>query len=1114
MFRKPFLIFAVLIAIAAALLTVPLSAQTTNGLMTGVVSDPTGAVVNGVTISVTNQATNEHRTTTTDQNGYYIVPQLPPGIYDISIEKSGFATENRSNVQLQVNQNATLDFALTVASTSRTIQVTGAPPPLNTTSATLGTVVTRATIVDMPLNGRDFTELALLTPGAAPIQASQQSSDMISLGAGGISPTVNGQRPRNNNFTLDGVLNNETFVNAWAISPPPDALQEFNVQSHITDAQFSVSSGANINIATRTGTNSFHGALWEFLRNNALDAHQYPATTNLPFHMNQYGVYFGGPVLLPHFHGKDNTWFSAYWEGFRSSTSTLQQASTLTTAMAKGDFSALEGTTPIGMDDLGRPEYQNEIYDPSTGRVDPKNSSLIIRDPFSGNVIPAGRINPDAPLILEKYYPAPNLNVAANVLPNYAFPGVTTIASDSVGIRVDHSFANSDTLFGRYNRSNINEITPTGLPSAVLDDVNYARQVALGYTHAFGANTLLNVRYGYTNVDVFNIDTPAGQDFVTALNLALWAPPQIGYWLSPAISMSNGYTGVSQTATITGPQSSGDYHADLTKIIGNNTLGIGGMFYHINSNSGGFGTSITFPQNSTSLAGAATSTGMGPASLLLGLPGSYQVTAGNVHAALTVNWYGGYVQDLWKATKRLAITAGLRYDFVSPPNYSKAISAMDITNGQFLITQPSTPFSPLYPEAVGSSHLFYPQYNGFQPRLGISYQASPRTVFSAAFAVLDDHNNTTVQLYANPRVSWPSSVQTTVSTLNQSLPTASSPLVYINNLPPETTFLNPTSTYVSYGFDPHTRIAYSNQYNAGIEHQFLNSFVLDIDYVGSESHNELIQATGNTARIPGPGSLSSRGQPYPQYGGPFNFDSNTGPASYNALQAKLQKSLSSGLYFLASYTWSKSLDITSDAYGSAPENVYNLHADWGPSDFDLGQIFVLSGVYALPVGKGNRLLSTSNRSVQLIAGDWNVGGILSMHSGSHFDVTASGDVANVGGGTQRANRIGNPYAAPGFRRSRNEWINIAAFANPASYTFGNEGRNSLDGPAYKDTDINLYKDIPVTEKARLQFRSEFFNVFNHTNLNNPSSGVVSSSFGKISGASSPREIQFALKALF
>jgi hypothetical protein len=241
--------------------------------------------------------------------------------------------------------------------------------------------------------------------------------------------------------------------------------------------------------------------------------------------------------------------------------------------------------------------------------------------------------------------------------------------------------------------------------------------------------------------------------------------------------------------------------------------------------------------------------------------------------------------------------------------------------------------------------------NGFQPRLGISYQASPRTVFSAAFAVLDDHNNTTVQLYANPRVSWPSSVQTTVSTLNQSLPTASSPLVYINNLPPETTFLNPTSTYVSYGFDPHTRIAYSNQYNAGIEHQFLNSFVLDIDYVGSENHNELIQATGNTARIPGPGSLSSRGQPYPQYGGPFNFDSNTGPASYNALQAKLQKSLSSGLYFLASYTWSKSLDITSDAYGSAPENVYNLHADWGPSDFDLGQIFVLSGVYAPPQGK-------------------------------------------------------------------------------------------------------------------------------------------------------------------
>ena len=380
------------VAVGIFFLVMHSPAQTTNGLMTGTITDTSGAVVAGAQVNVTNQGTSELRTTTTDSNGYYIVPQLPPGIYDISIKKQGFATENRANVQLQVNQNAALDFKLTVSSTAQTIQVTGAPPPLNTTSATIGTVVNRSTIVDMPLNGRDFTQLTLLTPGAAPIEAGQQSAFIISIGAGGISPSVNGQRPRNNNFTMDGVLNNETFINAWAISPPPDAMQEFNVQSHITDAQFSISSGANINVVTRSGTNNFHGALWEFLRNNALDAHQYPDTSNLPFRMNQYGVYFGGPVRLPHFNGKNNTWFSVYWEGFRSSTSIRELSSTLTPAMTTGDFSALLGAQ-TGIDDLGRPIYQNEIYDPATSRPDPIHPNLTIRDPFPGKVWEAPRLH-------------------------------------------------------------------------------------------------------------------------------------------------------------------------------------------------------------------------------------------------------------------------------------------------------------------------------------------------------------------------------------------------------------------------------------------------------------------------------------------------------------------------------------------------------------------------------------------------------------------------------------------------------------------------------------------------------------------------------------------------
>ncbi len=406
-----------LVAVSIFFLVVHSPAQTTNGLMTGTITDASGAVVAGAQVNVTDQGTGELRTTTTDANGYYIVPQLPPRIYDISIKKQGFATVDRPNVQLQVNQSATLDFKLTVSSTAQTIKVTGAPPALNTTSATLGTVIGHSATVDMPLNGREFTQLTLLTPGAAPVEGPQQAAFTVALGAGGISPSVNGQRGQQNNFTMDGTLNNAIFTDIWAISPPPDALQEFNVQSHITDAQFAITSGANINIVTRSGTNTFHGSAWEFARNAVLDAQQYPEVQRTPYSQNQYGVYLGGPVMLPHWNGKDNTWFSVYWEGFRSAQTLSYFGSTFTPAMTTGDFSALLGPQ-VGTDSLGRPEFKNEIYDPATSRPDPNHPGESLRDPFPGNIIPPNRINPDAPLILQKYYPAPNLNVAANVLPN------------------------------------------------------------------------------------------------------------------------------------------------------------------------------------------------------------------------------------------------------------------------------------------------------------------------------------------------------------------------------------------------------------------------------------------------------------------------------------------------------------------------------------------------------------------------------------------------------------------------------------------------------------------------------------------------------------------------
>lgn len=1082
------------------------TAQTTNGTITGTVTDPSGAAISGVQIQITNQETGEQRSATTLDTGTYTVPQLPPGTYNVSIQKQGFAKETRNGVQLLVNQSATLDFKLSVATVSETVEVTGAPPTLDTTTATLSDVVQHQQIVDLPLNGRNFTQLTLLTPGAAPQESGQQNAFTVKLGQGAISPSVNGQRGQENNFTMDGLLNNAVFTNTWAISPPPDALQEFNVQSHMTDAQFSISSGANINIVTRSGTNQFHGDLWEFFRNDVLDARNFFDAQKPPYRQNQYGVTFGGPVIFPHFNGRNNTWFEAYWEGFRSVQSLNEFATVPTQAMRNGDFSAVLGGQ-IGTDSLGRPIYANEIYDPNTSRPDPTNPANVIRDPFPGNVVPSSRINPVTQLILQKYYPLPNLNVGANVSPNYQFAGTNNTQNDQTGIRVDHRFGDNDTIFGRYNRTNATLLRPESLPTYQQSLVNYAQTFALGYTHLFSPTVILNIRYGYTNTNFGQFDGPAGQAFLTATNFSQLAPAKDGIALGPEVGLSNGFTGVSQFAIPLGPQYNHDGHADLSVVRGKHTIGIGAMVYHIHSFDDGWGMQTNFTQNATSQGGIINGSGYGVASFMLGLPDNLYGFLGNTSADERGWWYGGYVQDQWQMSKNLTVTYGLRYDFVQPPSYgSKIVSGLDVLTGSFLV---SGAVPPLYPQPNVRKTYYDPHYNGFEPRFGVAYRASNTTVFRTAFAMFDDHNNSLVQEVQDPRISWPQGVGASVQDLNRGLPTT-----YLNNLPTYGSFFNPLQPYVAFGADPRNKIPYAMEYNGGVEQQLGHSMVLTVDYVGSVGRHLFIQPVANTALYPGPGAVAAR-QPFPQYGGSFSFDENVGNSSYNALQAKLQKTLSYGLSFLASYTWSKSLDIQSEGQSGTIESIYNLRQDWGPSDFNRAHMFVLSAIYQLPFGTGKTYLNNGNAFVRTLLGNWNVATIITLNSGQPYDILAGGDVANVGGGSQRAEVVGNPNA--GFNQSIQEWFNTAAFSLPTAYTFGNEGRNNLTGPPFKNVDFSAYKDFLFTENIRLQFRSEFFDVFNHPSFATPDNTVTDANFGAITATANPnanREIQFALKLIF
>jgi hypothetical protein len=656
------------------------------------------------------------------------------------------------------------------------------------------------------------------------------------------------------------------------------------------------------------------------------------------------------------------------------------------------------------------------------------------------------------------------------------------------------------------NRTSPEQLLAPGNPGYVSLLANYGQEVAIGYTHLFRRDSILSLHYGWTNTTIVSGATQAGEAFVDSLNMQLALPANDGYWFGPSISVSNGYNGVTQGITPFGPDNNMDYHADWSKVAGHHTIGVGGMFYRLHTYDGGISNSVTFTQNATSQDATAGPTGFGPASFMLGIPDSYSAGVGNTAVDAFVNWYAAYAQDQWKVSRKFTITAGLRYDYVSPASFNKIVSALDFYTGQYVITG-AVP--PLFPQATAPSGFFYSQYNGYEPRFGIAYQALGRTVFHGAFAILDDHNNNLDQKDQDLRRTYPSSTGVVLSNLDIGLPTT-----FMTNLPTAASLLQSASFLVARAANPHDKIPYSMEFNAGIQQQFTDTMVLTLNYVGSLGRHQFIDAEANTALVPGPGAVLAR-EPFPQFGGPMGIDTNAGTSSYNALAAELNKSQSHGLSFMASYTWSKSMDISSMGELNTVENFYNLKGDWGPSTFNVGQLFVLSGVYALPVGREERYLSSPNRFAEGVVGDWNVGSIISLESGTPFQATV-GDVANVGGGsnTQRAEEIGGPYAGTGFQQSRISWINKASFASPVSYTYGNERRNDLIGPPYKNVDFNAFKYVPLTERVKLQIRAEFFNLFNHTNLAVPVSSFTNSSFGKITSAGAAREIQFGAKVLF
>jgi hypothetical protein len=1164
-----------LIALLGMLPQAPAVAQTTSGGFHGTVTDSTGAVLPGATVQVKNLATNVVRQATTNSVGFYTITQLSPGHYSMNVTKAGFTTAQHADVELLVNQDAEANYTLGVGQVTQRVEVTAAPPALQTSNATIGQVIGSRQVVDLPLNGRQFTQLVLLTPGAAPKETGQQSAFTIPIGGGGISASVNGNRGQQNNFTLDGVLNNAIFTNVWAISPPPDAIQEFNVQSQITDAQFSISSGANVNVVTKSGSNDFHGAVWEFLRNDKLDAanffDNYFNNKKPAFRQNQYGITAGGPLYIPHLYGgrAKKTYVSGYWEGFRSTEGFTETNAVPSQAELGGNFSALltgkqatDATTkqPI-FDALGRKVMVGQLYNPYDTVVAPNGE--LVRNPFQGNIIPSQMLNPQALTYLKAFYPLPNLNVPANTFPNLAVPSSQVITSDQFGVRGDHTFENNDTLFGSVYYTQPHEKFPTSLLTGATVDQNLARVVAVGYTHLFGPTLLASFHYGYNYTNFASTNTPGGDALLNATNQAGFTPVRDGIPIVPQISLSPRLGGTGQFAIPLGPIRSHQFSADIQKIHGSHTTSAGAMLFHIHSFDDGWGSAIGFDQFPTSATYGtnlnSSDTGDGLASMLLNLPSNLFGFVGYTAADDKTNWQGYYIQDKWQASKKLSLQIGIRYDYVPPAHYKNdQVSGWNpecpitkppttqaginaIINACFLIPIPfpTPPGNPSWPFPNVRKTYFDPKYNGWQPRFGFAYSANPKTVVRGAFTIFTDHNNTLVQESQDPRIAWPFGAGVSFGGLNRGAVNCQNPSLALSqacfsNLPPAADFLPPNNytPALAFGATPRLKIPYAMEYNLSVDREITSGLTATVSYVGSGSRHLFIQPMYN-APLPnkmGPGPVAPR-TPFPFFG-QFPWDTNSGVGSYNSLQAKLQKRFSQGLTFLASYTWSKCLSIQDEGQSGSIQNPYNWSADKGPCDFNIPHVFVFSYAYELPVGRGKAFGSSMSGVGNAVLGGWQISGITTAESGLPFTATANAsDVANINPSseTERANFTGQPLLPSGFKQTVETWYNPDAFVTPPPFTFGTVGRNTLRGPKLINWDFGLFKTFRITESKSVQFRSEFFNILNHANLGPPGGGasggfstlggesrtaVNGTNFMHIFDAAAAREIQFSLKVIW
>lgn len=1184
-------LFCAVLVLAASWCHLPRTyGQMVNATLYGSVTDQSGAAIPDAHVTATNEGTGVASRGVTDAAGNYSFPSLAPGTYTVAAEKEGFQTKVISGITLLVTQQARLDVALTVGQVTTQVEVKGAAPLVETSTASVGTVIGERQVVDLPLNLRRLTSLATLVPGT--VAAAGFGYAAYVVGGSPFSEATyvsGGSRDSSNTLLVDGMESRAYDTGGFGLMPPPDAVQEFKIQTNIYSAAFGKTAGSTMNLVTRSGSNGFHGDAYEFLRNDKLDSRNFfatnqtdpttgaeiPGTARPEYRRNQFGVTGGGPLI------KNKTFVFGFYDALREVKGLTLGNLVPTDAQKQGDLSgALTGTMANLCAASGSAAPANLNYD--TGQLfDPASEALftcpqnpatptvapptvLVGTPISGNVIT--NIDPVAQKILAAY-PEPNRPGT----PNYVNQTPRHRSDNQFGVRIDHNLSDRDRIFGRYLFAQSNITDPSAGYSSLpgFGDTIFFRgqNMTTSWAHTFGPQLLNEFQVGFQrNNPVENCLTCTKSGQLASLgiqDLSPLAPDMEGY---PFFGFSNfGGVGDSGYRPISNVEMTEDYRDHLTWTHGRHTVIVGADLQWLQNlrqqNPYSPRGQFSFNGQFSSLAGESADAGgiSDLADLLQGYPSFAARSLGykDVNQVGSTFW-SFFAQDDFKISPNLSVNLGLRYEYRGNPidKANNIVSFMPLGpafsgagNAALLTALPDSENDALCNDpshanlisatgqclVVGSAErskmgftghtrqtLVFPDRRDWAPRIGITWRptASDKFVIRTGYGIFYDLSNLNVKEFVsgNP-VFAPTQLFNT--SFGSAPPTQGGVPVTTANVFATGTVPLLDEQYAALWVTPDFVTPRVQEWSFGIQSQLSRDYGLEVDYVGtSANHLDALHMYGNQPE-PGTGDLQPR-RPYIDFNSLAYFSADAN-ANYNALQAKLTKRFSSGFLLLASYTWAKSMSDNEGNEGSygvggnLPQDSNNFEANYARSVSDVRQRLALSSVAQIPVGKGKHFLNRPGVA-NVILGNWNASGILSLQSGFPVSVYSASDYSNTASASPRPDRIcqgdGAKTVASWFNTDCFTTASLESALTAGTPRFGNSGRNILDGPSMVGLDLALYKEFHFGDRVHLEFRAEAFNSLNHANFGLPDSSAGTGNFGVIGSANDPRDIQFGLKLVY